>query len=272
MNRGTSSVDPSPGTARRITRRLTFRLARAFFRLGQARVPALFVIGHMRCGSSLLLHLLLTSHEIIACGERNATYRSLSDLDKLEFSSRIVQRAPFRRCRYAVDQINHNKFILDLELLSHKQVRCIFLIRNPQDTIQSIVHLTRVFYKPWSTEQAVDYYSERLEMLVRYAEYLQGRRETMALTYEALVNETPSALRRLESFLELNTTLTEHYALQPFTGERGDPSPNIRAGVVVDHRVSPTIDIPTRDFERALAAYRRCTRAFGLNQSSECRS
>jgi len=38
----------------------------------------------MRCDSTLLLHRLLTSPEIIGCGERNAVYRAAEDFDKLE--------------------------------------------------------------------------------------------------------------------------------------------------------------------------------------------
>jgi hypothetical protein len=92
-----------------------------------------------------------------------AVYRSLEDLDKLEIAARIAQRAPFRNVRYTVDQINHDRFTPSLELLGDDRVRCIFLIRDPNETIQSIIHLTRAFYRPWTVREAVDYYSRRLE-------------------------------------------------------------------------------------------------------------
>ncbi|HUA89621.1 MAG TPA: sulfotransferase, partial [Steroidobacteraceae bacterium] len=42
---------------------------------GVPRPQALLVLGHMRSGSTLLLHLLMTHPQIAAVGERNAVYR-----------------------------------------------------------------------------------------------------------------------------------------------------------------------------------------------------
>src|SRR5881397_3756704 len=149
---------------------LSFVIVRAAIRwLGVPPLPAVFIMGHMRSGSTLLLHILLTNPELIGCGERNALYRSSEDLDKLEIAARISQRAPFRRVRYAVDQINHDRLTPSLELLRDERVRCIFLMREPIATIQSIVNLTRTFYDPWTAQRAVDYYSERLQTLAHYA-------------------------------------------------------------------------------------------------------
>jgi len=91
-------------------------LARAAVHSFEARPPAaVFIMGHMRCGSTLLLHILLTNREMIGCGERNAAYCSHRDLDKLEIFARAAQRAPFRRFGYVVDQINHDQFTPNLE-------------------------------------------------------------------------------------------------------------------------------------------------------------
>src|ERR1051326_2279500 len=172
-------------------RRSTFLFARALLRaLGIQNSSAVLILGHMRCGSTLLLHLLLTSSEIISYGERNASYSSLEDLDKLEIASRIAQRAPLRRIRYCADQINHDRFTPNIGLLRDNRVRCVFLIRDPQFAIPSILNLTRNYYAPWSVARAVDYYSSRLAALAGYANHITGHQEWLALKYDDVVYDT----------------------------------------------------------------------------------
>src|SRR3972149_8331155 len=48
-----------------------------------ARNRFLFILGHMRSGSSLLCHLLCSSEDIIGFGEAHNDYRRRSDLSKL---------------------------------------------------------------------------------------------------------------------------------------------------------------------------------------------
>jgi hypothetical protein len=241
-------------------RSLSFSVARAALNTFSARPMTVFIMGHMRCGSTLLLHLLLTTPEIIACGERNAAYRTREDLDKLEIEARIAERSPFRRVRYVADQINHDQFTPNLELLRGEQVRCVFLVREPESTIQSILNLTRTFYKPWLPSQAVDYYSQRLRTLTGYAADLDGRNAVLAITYEDLITHTAPQLHRLSRSLGLDKELREHYGLHPFTGKRGDPSPTIRAGRIVQPRISDPVEVPNNELARAFRAYEDCAR------------
>ena len=223
---------------------------------------AVFILGHMRCGSTLLLHILLTHPGIAACGERNAPYRSADDLDRLEIFARLSGRALFRPISFAADQINHDHVTPIQELLRSDRVRCIFLLREPEDTLRSILHLTRTFYEPWSYQRAVDYYCRRLESLAGYAGDAGIRKE--ALTYNDLVMETPRVLRRLESFLNLDRPLREDYTIQPFTGQRGDPGSNIRLGRIVRNRVVEAVELPEKELRCARAAYENCIRALRL--------
>jgi hypothetical protein len=216
-------------------------------------LPVVFIIGHMRCGSTLLMHLLLTNPSVIGCGERNAPYRSAWDLDGLEIAARIAQRAPFRRVRYVIDQINHDRFTPNLELLRDERLRFIFLIRNPGETIRSIVNLT-----DWTTERSVDYYSRRLRSIADYASSMARPSAAMALTYDGLLANTSAVLRRLEAFLGLDEQLSEKYTIQSFTGLRGDPSPNIRAGRILRDRVTLHVEIPDCELDRARHAYEAC--------------
>ena len=237
------------------SRHLLFLLARSLYSLGPP-LPAVLIMGHMRSGSTLLLHILLTNPRLIGCGERNAAYRSHLDLDKLEIEARIAQRAPFRRVRYAVDQINHDKFTPSREFLKDERVLLIFLIRDPPPTIHSILELTRTFYGgAWTVETTVDYYCRRLRTLTEHASGLEGKQKAMALSYDALVDDTPTVLRGLETFLGLDARLRERYAIQRFTGKHGDPSEKIRAGRIVRRRVEPRTEIPPDELKRATEAY-----------------
>jgi hypothetical protein len=58
---------------------------------------ALLLLGHMRSGSTLVLHLLLTNPQIAALGERNVRYALAADLARLALSARMAQGRPLRR-------------------------------------------------------------------------------------------------------------------------------------------------------------------------------
>jgi hypothetical protein len=209
----------------------------------------------MRCGSTLLLHILLTHPCIIGCGERNAPYHSLDDLDRLAIFARLRQRAWLRRCRYVVDQINHDSFTPNEALLCHARVRLIFLTREPPETIASIVKLTKTYYEGWSVEKAADYYVQRLNTLARQAQAIRGDGHGVAFTYRDLIEKAPVTFGRLQSFLGLDAGFSEQYALQEFTGSRGDPSDKIRAGRILRSSATIPVEIEPKHLARAWDAY-----------------
>jgi hypothetical protein len=240
-------------------RRGLSRLARTACSLGRP-LPALLILGHMRSGSTLLVHLLLAGSELISAGERNTAYRSIGDLAALEVASRWSHRAFFRRARYAVDQINHTRFTPDAALLADSRVYPVFLVRRPEPTIRSILELTRTYYEPWPVEKAVAYYAERLRALAAQASTIPPPR-ALAVTYEALVGDTPATLRRLEAHLGLERPLSAAYPLQRFTQRRGDPSPRIRTGKIQPDRPRPEGSVPPESLGVASDAYQECIAA-----------
>ncbi len=231
--------------------------------LGVDPTTAVLIMGHMRCGSTLLMHLLLSHPDLIGCGERNAVYRGNVDLDKLEIASRRQQRALLSRVRYAVDQVNHDHLTPDPGLLADKRVQCVFLVREPESSIRSILELTRRFYEPWSESRAESYYTMRLQSLARLAGVI-GRDRLVAMTYEELVADTGPALRRLEAYLGLESPLQERYTLQAFTGHRGDPTAKIRTGGIQRDRFDSVPGDPGPEFRHASAAFRACREALGI--------
>jgi hypothetical protein len=238
------------------SRQLLFLMARRVYSFAPP-LPAVFIMGHMRSGSTLLLHIMLTHPRIIGCGERNRPYESHLDLDKLAIASRLAQRAPFRRVRYAVDQINHDELTPNRDLLEDARVRMIFLVRSPAPTVSSILKLSRAFYNDaWTIERAVDYYARRLRTLAALAAGAAAGR-AMAMGYEDLVDDTATMLRKMEAFLGVDTPFREESEVQRFTGTRGDPSGTIQAGQIVRRRMAAADEFPAVALEQATEAYRQ---------------
>jgi len=227
--------------------------------VGVARPQALLLMGHMRCGSTLLLHLLMTNPQVSGQGERNAVYASGADLARLALSTRLAHAAPLRRLRYVADQVNHNHAIPEERVLRQGRVKALFLLRGSDAALASLLELSRRFYEgAWSCERALDYYVGRVARLRELGETLAPGQAAF-LTYETLTAQPAEALESLRVFLGLAQGFSQDYAIHAFTGERGDPGPRIASG-----RVQPAARVPEltvadpRQLERARAAYRSC--------------
>jgi hypothetical protein len=215
---------------------------------GVNRPRIALILGHMRSGSTLLLHLLQSHPEVAALGERNRTYVHGSDFSRLVIDTRLAQQRPLRPLAYVADQINHNRFTPVAQLLTQRRVRVLFLLRRPSPTIASLLELSRRYYSDsWTPTRAVDYYCERLAGLERLAASLR-RRQAAFLTYETLTTQPEPLLQRLSAFLRLTPSLGTDYPQQRYTRASGDPGTRIRAG-----RVLPAEDLEA-DIEPALLA------------------
>jgi Sulfotransferase family len=232
---------------------------RRVYRLYQGETqPVIFVVGHMRAGSTLLSLILLTHEAITGGGERNRVYRTPFDLDWLALNVRWMHRSFRRRYRYMVDQINHSHFTPDPQLLNHPRLRILFLIREPVATVSSILRLTAEFYELWPLQRAVDYYVERLTTLTHYAHAIQEPAHALALTYDDLIGQSAQTFEKLRQFLALDTGFSETYTLQRFTGSRGDPTALIKQGHIVRDHVRTARPIPEHLLARAWEAYSVC--------------
>jgi hypothetical protein len=213
---------------------------------GHPAQPVIWLLSHMRAGSTLLLHLLLTHPQIASNGERNQTYTSVLDLERLVADVRITTRCFWQPYRYVADQINHSRFTPNLALLNHPRVRVIFMVRKPAAALASLVQLTQNSPEPWPIKRAADYYSERLAALAQFGQTIHLPNQALFLTYEELIAQPTVKLARLQRFLALENGFATAYPLQRFTGQRGDPSPKIRLGQIVqpspqEMELSPTL-------------------------------
>lgn len=224
----------------------------------------LLVLGHMRSGSTLLAHILMSNPEILGQAERNVPYRTRKDLDLLVAQAHYYSlRLKWSDC-YVMDQINHGKLILDESLLYEPGLYRIFLIREPRASITSM--LCR--FGPrwgWNLEDAVFYYTRRLEELSRYAQLVPNKESSVFLTYHDLTENTRASFARIENMLRLKNRLKHTYRTHEFTGSRrGDKSENIRFGKII-RKNRELIELDEKTINYLSDAYYKCTRVLSEN-------
>ena len=103
------------------------------------------------------------------------------------------------RGRFVLDKILHN-YAVSRAILENPYTRGVFLLREPADVIQSIVHMgTHLDPHEQNTnlEQVAGYYEARLRRLTELAPVL-GRRAAF-LQSEALIDRTDQALEFLRA-------------------------------------------------------------------------
>ncbi len=201
----------------------------------------IFILSHMRSGSSLLTHILVSNHAVIGFGESHTKYNSQADFNKLmmkvyyqyqEFSQfpEHLSRLKMNET-YVLDKILHNQKIVNEKLIDLASIAVIFLVREPERTLASLLDL-----KPhWKQNNAFDYYNDRLNKLVKYAEQINDPQRSLFLTHEQMLNQTESALNKLQQFLGTEQPFSEEYELTRSTGQKhvGDPKGNIKAGKII---------------------------------------
>lgn len=243
----------------RVIERTALTVEAGLAAIGVHRPLALLLLGHMRSGSTLLLHLLMTNPEVSAVGERGAMYASKADFARLAVVTRMVRGLPFRRLRYVVDQVNHSRLTPNASLLQDPRVRVLFILRRPEVSIASILELYRTYYpESWSPARAVDYYVERLEALTKLGESLPSQTIGALIRYEVLTESPAQTLEALRELLGLSCGFSQTYNTHSFTGKYGDPGPKIALGRIVRPERETEIPLSSIDIKRATEAYIKC--------------
>ncbi|MGK7880678.1 MAG: sulfotransferase family protein [Crocosphaera sp.] len=216
----------------------------------------LFILSHMRSGSSLLTHLLNSNPEIIGYGETHINYSSELDFKTLMFKVYWNIKNYQMDHKYLLDKVLHNhKFLTDNFLVSD-QVYSIFLIREPQRTLASILEI-----KPqWSEEKALIYYQERLGVLESYARLINNKKQSFFITHEQLIDQTDLVFNGLKNFLETQESFSEQYETLRTTGRKGigDSSENIKAGYIIRNRTQIDTKFSGELVEKATHYFQKC--------------
>lgn len=247
-------------------------VASAYWRLIGNRLRAeplryLLIVCPMRSGSSLLLHLLLTSPEIAGYAETFTTYSGKRDLDVLGLKVMYHRRSALRRERFAMDKLVHNELLPDPSVLADERVHTLFLMREPEANLRSMIRAPQIpgwnQLPGWNASEIdadflMRYYTERMAALADYARIAGGERASV-ISYERLLADTGAVFEGVESRLGLEHGLSESYELLPETGSRGgDPSEHLKKGFI-DRKISRAdVEVDPLMIEQASEAYRAC--------------
>lgn len=225
-------------------------------RLRDQPYKILFILSHMRSGSSLFSHILNSNPEIIGYGETHINYQSEADLKELQFKVYWQLKEPNMCHKYIFDKILHDHKILNTDILRSPDVSVIFLIREPAKTLASILDI-----KPnWSEEKAVNYYCDRLETLVDYAEIIGDSERYLLLDYDQLIQESEQVFVKLQDFLKTARGFSEEYQILKTTGKRGigDSTEKIKAGRIIKSERKLDITISPEAIARAREVFIKC--------------
>lgn len=233
------------------------------------------VLSHMRSYSSLLCHLLGSHPEIDGYAEMHRSYRRHSDLLRLKAHAFRSLEGDFGG-RFVLDKLLHDRYTVSHSLLDSGSVYPIFLVRNPADSVRSILRMgTTIQSVAWYSDPRLvaEYYETRVSHLAEIARTLE--RPWLFVRSEELVDATRACLDSIASFLGLRTPLDESYSLFKNTGREGwgDYSDVIlERRVVRDRPRDDGPELPDGLLVEARRAYDDCCRTLGSFGTSSGRS
>lgn len=218
----------------------------------------LFILSHMRSRSSVLAHILGSNSNICGYRELGCPYSSRLSLKKMNIALSYEMHCNLKE-KYLLDKILHNYFISE-KVLNFSRLKAIFLLRNPNSTIKSIINMGHITGKEWYKDpsQAMEYYCSRLATLQNYSEKLDGR--YLFVESSELVDNTERTLEEITEWLDLDEPLSKNYSTFKNTGRPGysDPSRNIMSGVIIRTEGHPDIHIPEEILSKGKLCYKKC--------------
>lgn len=194
----------------------------------------LFLLSHMRANTSLFGHLLGNHPEVEGYYEMHIGYHSWKSLWRQKLLH-FRHHRPKPQARYMFDKLLHDGHAMAPGVLCGPRVRAVFMLREPEQSIKSLVALYRQRspHLPEATpDGATAYYVQRLSTLEHLAATMGPR--YFYLDAEALIERTDAALAALRRWLQLSSPLSSTYETFAMTGQRnaGDPSTRLKSGRV----------------------------------------
>ena len=270
----------------KILRPIVERLIQLQFVRNGSKHRYVFVLAHMRSGSTLLTHLLANNPNFVQAGESFLTYNTPGDLQKLVIEVCRRLRKLHLSASYVIDQVNH-PFVADEVLNSTLIYKCFILVRSPESAIKSLIahqailanlpiktpaFLLRASAKTDSTAEwdmstikkaAIDYYVNRLGELAKCGALLGPR--AMLVEYNNLVDFPERTLAAISEFLGATQHFDVNYTPTRITGKGfGDASRNIFVGRII--RTEPhNVEISAEDLAHVSAAYQDCLQRLRLS-------
>jgi len=219
----------------------------------------LFIFSHMRSRSSVLSHILGSNPGIRGYSELQLSYSGYMSLIKMRFL--LFKDLKCRlRDKYLLDKILANHLLFSDKVFEIAKPKVIFLLREPQSTIRSIIHMGYIINEEWYKNplNAIDYYCARLSGLEEYSRKIAGN--YFFIESDDLVDNTKYILDGLTKWLSLKEPLDKKYSIFRNTGKPGygDPSGRIKSGILEKTEGYPDIKIPPEVLKRGEDSYKKC--------------
>lgn len=216
----------------------------------------ILLVSHMRANTSLLGHLLGSNPQIEGYYELHMGYYSWKSF----LRQKILYFSEHRRkpgAAFLFDKVLHDDHAINMNLFKDEKV--MFSLRRPASTIKSIISLYRKVdpgHEYSTVDGATNYYLTRLAAMRQLANQAAG--DFLYLDSDSLRLDTRATLKTIGEYLGLESTLDEHYDVQPLTGQVrvGDSSDSIGLGWVEkkQHDYSD-IYLPEEMHQAALSRY-----------------
>ncbi len=183
-----------------------------------------FLLGHMRCGSSVLSNVLMANKLISGYGETHVSYKPKYSPALLGISLLRNGINPFKN-GLMFDKILHNEHDGSAEC-SFYNASAIFLIRHPVNTVASLCFLAKkcnsLHQSYLDPASCLDYYISRLNNLkCSWNRFPKDNR--YILSYESLLEDTERQLNAISTKIFNNEEIkNKYYVSNPKLGS-GDP-------------------------------------------------
>ena len=221
----------------------------------------IFILSHMRSYSTLLSHILANNSDICGYSEKHIPYYTSLDFQILKSKSMERYKGNIQR-KFLLDKILGNHCILSEEILRNKSLSIIFLLRNHNDSLKSIIRTaldpTSNIHRFSNENAASDYYINRLTKLKEYS--LTSKGKNIFIKSESLMNKTEKTFELLADYLNLEEELYSDYNTFELTGISGygDHSKYINSGKIVRDRIHTNINISDKISLKCKEAYNEC--------------
>ncbi len=218
----------------------------------------LFVVSHMRSRPSVLSHILGSNPEICGYKELHQSYKGKMSLINMQIELVKDLKCNLRN-KYLLDKILNNFTISD-DILKNTQLKILFLLREPEATIKSIINMGYKTEVDWYKDpiKVTEYYCKRL----RHMEHFANRVGAGYFFVESneLIENSEETLNKITKWLNLNDALKTTYSTFKDTGVigYGDPLENIKSGVLKPTKSYPTIKVPEDLLSKATNSYKKC--------------
>ncbi|MGD0494047.1 MAG: hypothetical protein ABSC32_21185 [Steroidobacteraceae bacterium] len=218
----------------------------------------------MRCRTSLLAHILGSHPQISGHSEMHQGYSNFLDLLKLRCKV-SMDNSHTLKGRYVLDKVLDG-YALSRRILAAPSTKPIFLLREPESSLKSIVAMGRSYAGVgWHGDprEALAYYVARLAQLedIAKARADAGASPAFFCDSEDLLGRTDLVLRELARWLGLEIELSPNYSVFDTTGRLGwgDPSDAIKSARVINSAsCHGGIELDPGILEEATPRYHRC--------------